>query len=470
MTTVPDIARATCARHRLLVPGAPLLVMVSGGGDSVALLRLVASGVLGEGLRPSVLHVNHLLRGDESDADQAFVEALCDQLGVTCRSVRYDVGAYAAEGGLNLEDAGRRIRYRFAEEELDALCDASGVQRSLGRIATAHTLDDRVETFLMRAISGSGAGGLASIAAVRGRIVRPLLDVSRADLRAWLEEQGGVWREDESNSDTARLRARIRGELLPVLETYNPRVRDAIARTTDLLAEEDSLLGEMSEQFARDFAEVHPGREVRLERALVLTLSRAMQRRTVRTALLAAFPEASRLEGSHLDAVCEGMSDDGFARDLPNGLRAFTEYGTLVVSRADDSQPFVAPSLLELPGIADLGEAGRLLAEEASRDERAGTPDSIVIDATGIGGPLLADGAREGDRMRPLGMEGSRKLSDLLTDAKVPRRTRGSVPVVRDGERIVWLAGVRMSHEYRVTDKTERAIRLTWRRPADDET
>jgi tRNA(Ile)-lysidine synthase len=470
MTELPQIARATCERHNLLVAGTPLLLMVSGGGDSVALLRLAAAGELGTGLSASVLHVNHLLRGDESDADQEFVEGLCADLGVACRSVRYDVGAYAAESGLNLEDAGRRVRYRFAEEELDALCDAAGVPRTLGRIATAHTLDDRVETFLMRALAGSGATGLASIAPVRGRIVRPLLDATRAQVRGWLEACGAAWREDATNDDTARLRARIRAELLPVLESYNPRVRDAIARTTDVLAEEDALLGEMAEQFARDFARVTEGCEVRFERAAVLTLSRAMRRRVVRHALVSAFPEASRIELAHLDAICDGMASETFARDLPDGLRARSEYATLVVSRDGGERATVAPSLLELPGTADLGPAGRIVAEEVAPTDATCPRDAAVIDATGVSGPLSVDGVREGDRMRPLGMEGSRKLSDMLTDAKIPRNARGAVPVVRDGERIVWLAGVRMSDEYRVSEATSRAVRLTWQRPTPEET
>lgn len=470
MTDLPSIARATCERHGLLIPGAPLLLMVSGGGDSVALLRLVAAGELGPGLSASVLHVNHLLRGDDSDADQEFVESLCAQLGVECRSVRYDVGAYATETGLNLEDAGRRVRYRFAEEELDALCDAAGVARVRGRIATAHTLDDRVETFLMRAVAGSGAAGLASIAPARGRIVRPLLDASRAQVRGWLKATGAAWREDATNDDTARLRARIRAELLPELESYNPRVREAIARTTDVLAEEDALLGEMAEQFARDFARVVEGREVRFERAAVLTLSRAMRRRVVRHALVSAFPEASRIELAHLDAICEGMAAEAFARDLPDGLRARSEYATLVVSRAGGEAAFVAPSLLELPGAADLGPAGRIVAEEVAATDVTCPRDAAVIDATGVSGPLSVDGVREGDRMRPLGMEGSRKLSDMLTDEKIPRDARPGIPVVRDGERIVWLAGVRMSHEYRVSETTKRAVRLIWQRPAAEET
>ena len=187
-----------------------------------------------------------------------------------------------------------------------------------------------------------------------------------------------------------------------------------------------------------------------------------MLRRTVREALFSAFPEASRLEAEHVDAIVAGMGDERFARDLPSGLRAETEYDTLVVVRADETPRAVAPSLLMIPGTADLGDAGWICAEEVASDDVAGTPESVVIDASEISDPLVVDGVRPGDRMRPFGMEGTRKLSDLLVDAKIPRRDRPATPVVRDSERIVWLAGVRMSEEYRVGPRSARAIRLTW--------
>ncbi len=445
--------------------GGPVLVMVSGGGDSIALLHLLAERALGDLPQLgdlAVLHVEHGLRGPESEADAAFVEAECSQLGIDCRVVRYDVAGYAEEAGLNLEDAGRRVRYRFAEEELDARCAAHGVSPELGRIATAHTRDDRTETFLMRLASGSGAKGLSAIPYVRGRVVRPLLDVGRAELRDWLRARGLSWREDASNADLDRVRARVRAELAPRFRALNPAFDETLARTLDILAEEDSLLSAMAEQFSRDFAQVEPDVEVVFNRALMLTLSRAMLRRTVRQALVAAFPEASRIEAEHVDAIVAAMGDERFARDLGGGLRAESRYDTLVVIRAGETPRCVAPSLLMIPGTADLGDGGSIRAEEVGSDELWGTPESIVIDASSIDEPLVADCMRPGDRMRPLGMEGTRKLSDVFVDAKVARHERMAHPVVRDGERIVWLAGVRMSEQYRVGPGTTRAIRLTW--------
>lgn len=462
MTAVPDIASATAARLNMFPSGGPVLLMVSGGGDSVALLELVARGAFGEHpLR--VLHVNHQLRGPDAEADEAFVRELAASREIDARIVRYDVGSYAEEHGLNLEDAGRRIRYRFAEEELDALCEATGKHRLLGRIAVAHTLDDRVETFFMRAISGCGTGALASIAAVRGRIVRPLIECERSAVRAWLEAEGVAWREDATNDDTARARAFVRANIVPAAEMLNPAARTNLARTMDLIADDDRLLDSMAEAFSHDFAEAEPGR-VRFARDMMRTLDRTMARRTVRLALSQAFPDAGRLEAMHIESLVDGMTDDAYARDLPGGIRASTEYDSMVVSCIDVLNLTVAPGLLPVPGIADVGDAGRVVASFAKPGDMSGDNDTVVIDLGKARGELTVDAPRAGDRIRPLGMEGTRKLSDLLIDAKVPKRLRQAVPVVRDGEHIVWVAGLRMSEDYRVTESSERTVRLTWER------
>jgi tRNA(Ile)-lysidine synthase len=462
MPSVRDIARATTQSRSLLPSRAPVVAMVSGGADSVALLRLLVAGDLGEAASLSVLHVNHMLRGANSDADAAFVLALCEQHGVSCSIVRFDVAEYAQENALNLEDAGRQVRYRFAEEALDAACSAARVHREVGRIMTAHNRDDRVETFLMRAITGAGAGGLSSIPYQRDRIVRPLLDCDRAALREWLGELGQEWREDESNTDTTRLRALVRAQIVPVAERINPAFRTALTRAIDLLADDDALLSRMAHEFGRTFADIAEDR-VGFNRELMGTLERAMARRTVRSALIAQFPEASRLKTSHVEAIVDGLSNDAFARDLPGSLRAETEYDKLVVSRSGDQPLSVAPSLLRIPGTVDLGSAGRIIAEIVAPEDIVGTADSVTIAADSID-TLVVDSVRTGDRMQPFGMRGSRKLSDLLIDAKIPRRERSLMPVVRDAERIVWLAGVRMSEEYRVTEDTAKAVRLTWER------
>lgn len=460
MKTLTDIALATIEAHDLIPRGSVVVAMVSGGADSIAMLRVLAREAIEREWSLSVLHINHLLRGAESDGDERFVVDACERMGVPCTVVRYDVAELAHDEGLNLEDAGRRVRYRFAHDELGARCDAVGLPRTRGRIATAHTLDDRVETFLMRVLEGTGAGGLASIRHARGEIVRPLLECAREDVRSALRAEGIEWREDASNSDTTRKRAWLRHDVVPLLEGANPRLREALMRTMDITAAEDDLLGDMARAFVRDFAEAREG-EVVFERAMMCTLSRAMARRTVREALAVAFPDDGRIELEHVDAVVDGMACDDFVRDLSGGLRAFTEYGRLVVARPGDA-PALAPTLLEVPSTLDMGAAGRLSASGVQAGDVSGAPLSVVIDRAALRGQLVVDRVRPGDRIQPLGMEGSRKVSDVLVDAKVPARHRGLVPVVRDGEDVVWVGGVRLSEKYRLGPGTASVIRLTW--------
>ncbi|PKQ21049.1 MAG: tRNA lysidine(34) synthetase TilS [Actinobacteria bacterium HGW-Actinobacteria-6] len=464
MTPLTEIARIAVAEHEMLPAGSVVLALVSGGADSVAMLRLLASRDLGEFAGLSVLHVNHMLRGEASDGDATSVEVLCEALGVPCTVARFDVGAYAEAEGLNLEDAGRRIRYRFADSEVDSRCEALGLSPLRGRIAVAHTLDDQAETFLMRLVTGAGPGGLRAIAPVRGRVVRPLIGARRAEIVSYLTGLNQPWREDATNADTSRLRSWVRHDLLPLAQTRNPAFAETLARNVRIIAEEDSLLSEMASAFSRDFASFENGR-LAFESQQMRTLSRPMARRTIREALLRAFPDASRLEAAHIEALVEGLSVEAFAHDLPFGLRAADEYGKLYVSRRDDVSPSVAPCLLEWPGRCDLGMVGSIEAALVAPGDLTNDPFSAFVDADTLRGVLTVDGPRDGDRMTPLGMTGTKKLQDLLTDVKVPKRLRAGTPVIRDGAGIVWVAGVRLDERCKVTAETRRVLALSWYRP-----
>jgi tRNA(Ile)-lysidine synthase len=460
MAGLEEIAAATAAAHGMFPEGAPVVAMVSGGADSVALLRALHGGAFGP-LAVSVLHVDHRLRGADSDADAGLVRALCADLGVACTVVRVDVAAVASREGLNLEDAGRRVRYAEAAREVETRRLEGGAAASRARVATAHTLDDRAETLLMRLAQGAGAGGLTSLAYRRGDVVRPLLDCTRADVLAYLASLGQAWREDATNLDTTRLRSRLRGGLVPLMREINPRFEDAMARTLLVLGDENDLMDGLAREHATAIAQTTGG-EVRIDREGLASLPRALQRRIVRLLVRDAFEEASRLDFEHVEAICDGAPDPGFARDLPNGLRAFAECGRLIISRnAERADPF-ASATLSVPGMLDLGAAGVVTAIPGDRDETGYDRLVAVLDADALRGPLTVAPVRPGDRMRPLGMQGSRKLSDILIDAKVPARVRPLVPIVRDGERIVWVAGVRSSEDCRVGPATTRTVRLRW--------
>jgi tRNA(Ile)-lysidine synthase len=288
---------------------------------------------------------------------------------------------------------------------------------------------------------------------------------------AYLHALGQTWREDATNLDTTRLRARVRAELMPLLRGINPRFDEAIARTLAVLGDEDALVDGMARETAAAVADVVAG-EIAIDRDGLAAAPRALQRRVIRLLLADAFPDASRLEFEHIEAVCDGLSDRTFVRDLPGGLRAFAEYGRLIISRSAVSTGRIASSELPVPGIVDLQGAGRITAEPGGAATPASDPMETLLDADSLGGPLTVGPTYAGDRIRPFGMHGTRKVSDVLIDAKVPARRRGEVPVVRDGERIVWVAGVKSSEDFRVGPDTRRTVRLVWepRGPEGDDT
>ena len=241
---------------------APVVLMVSGGADSTALLVMAATSALdiddGRGTariareRLHVLHINHGLRGLDADEDEEFVRGLAAEYGIPCTVERLDVAALAAKTSDNVENAGREARYAAAARLANELSEQFGTPRAAARICTAHTADDRAETFFMNAIRGSGAPGLSSIPRRRNRIVRPLLDKTHDELCEYLRMRGIVWREDDTNRDTRYLRAYVRHELMPVVERRNPRVVASIASTCDILSDEDAYLGALASRLLHD--------------------------------------------------------------------------------------------------------------------------------------------------------------------------------------------------------------------------
>ncbi|MCL2680700.1 MAG: tRNA lysidine(34) synthetase TilS [Coriobacteriia bacterium] len=352
------------ARHQLLdlasSVAVPVVVMLSGGGDSVALLHLLKRAIAAgdANLDISVLHFNHQLRGEQSRADEAFVTDLCKQLDLPLQLHRCDVAAYAGEHKLNLEDAGRILRYQAAQQQLDQHCAHHQLAADCGRILTAHTRDDRVENFFARAIFGAGLGALAGIAPRRGRIVRPLLNIDRRELREWLLAKGHAWREDPSNDDLSKTRAFIRARIVPEAEKLRPNFRQNLARTMDLIAGDDRLLSDMARGFARDFCLSRQAEQrIVLDVPLLLTLDPVMTRRTLRSAITETFSDAARLDAAHIEAIMGGLdvlrqqvntaaetpaeqvskkvssTQVLFARDIPPGLRVQLKYATIEIAR-----------------------------------------------------------------------------------------------------------------------------------------
>jgi|SRR6185436_3274551 len=475
MTSLATRALETVGRHALLRDGRRVLVALSGGADSVALLLILrelerAGAVVVAG----AAHLNHLLRGADADADEAFCAALAARLGVPFLAGRVDVAALARAAKRSLEDAARTARYAFLERAADTL-DADA-------IAVAHTKDDQAETFLLRLLRGAGARGLAAIHPRAGRVIRPLIDLERAALREYLAAGGQAFREDATNADVSIPRNRVRHQLIPLLESrFSPGVVDVLAREAALARDdEDFLQGEaikLADRIVLTGRTPGPA-DIHLDIAGLLRAPRALASRVV----LGALQRQAGSRPIHFDHVervfALAAAGSGGAVSLP-GQDAVTTGGVVVLrpagpkSRGSPKREGGGNSFafsLSIPGEVALDPqkltvtAERMPGTDAAQARPmkwAARGAEVGVAAGALRLPLAVRSRRPGDRFRPLGAPGARKLQDFFVDRKVPRGERDTVPLVVDAsDRIVWVVGQTVAEDFRVTDPSRGVILL----------
>ncbi len=458
---LPDVVRRTIERYGMLAPGDGVVVAVSGGPDSLALLHLLWSLREDFALSLHVAHLNHLLRGEAAEADAAFVRDTAERLGLPVTVEEVPVAALAREEGLSLEEAGRVARYRFFRK----VCDAVGFRR----VALGHTRDDQAETVLMRLLRGAGPAGLAGIPPVRdGWIIRPLIDVSRADVEAYCRAHGLEPRRDATNESTAFLRNRIRLELLPHLEAvYHPGLRRVLAQTAEILRAEDEWLGEQAAGALSGLLRAD-GPHLVLRADGLGRLPPALRRRAVRLAAARLGIAVGALTFDHVERIL-GLcgARPGKAVALPGGGEARREQDAVVLSPGRAGLTGFQYEWA-VPGSLNVPEAGvRLTADLLEGPSPPGDPafrgdgrEVTVLDADRVPLVLTVRSRRPGDRLRPLGLGGEKKLQDLFVDAKVPRRLRDRVPVVAAGDRIAWVVGHRVAGDFAAGPGTVRRLVL----------
>ncbi len=443
--------------HDLLRRGDTVVVAVSGGGDSVVLLDLLHRWAAAEGWRLAVAHFHHGLRGREADADAAWVRRLARRLKLPCHVGRGDVRALARARGLSLEAAARQARHAF----LAATARAIGAPK----IALAHHADDQVETFLLRALRGSGSEGLAGMkwkapspADPALTLIRPLLDESRAALRAYARQAGLTFREDSSNRHTAQTRNLLRRRVVPWLRRVQPALNEVLPRTMTLLGEEAECLLELAARWLKrrrpPFAALHP----------------ALQRRVVQLQVrrLGVEPDCALIEslrrqpGQPLQATADlrlVLEASGRVRTAPPPPTGFpTPPGSEVPLDLRAPSGTAHFEGLQVRWRLRLRRPGRTLRLEPR-------PGRECLDADRVGATVTLRHWRPGDRFQPLGLPRAAKLQDLFTNAKVPRaeRHRHGVAVTEGGE-IFWVEGLRPGEAVRLTPASRRVLEWSWSR------
>ncbi len=460
--------------ERLLGEDDAIVVGVSGGPDSMALLHLLAETqpTLQWRLRLVVAHLDHRLRGAASDADAAFVHAAADSLNLPCCVERRDITAIAREHGAGVEETARGERYAFFER----VC----LQHGSEIVAVGHHADDNAETILYRILRGTGLRGLSGIPRSRPmlvgnsiRLIRPLLWRTRSELRSYLLDAGLTFREDESNESREPMRNRLRHLILPRIESeVNPQARDALLR---LGAQARWLEEFLHETVDRTFETLIVSRN---DQVLVLNAdalvrkSRIVQAELIRRAYVSFGLGEQELGFTHLLSALELAADptSGKQTKLPHDMTIEKRYGQLIFSLpSDEPREEIAEEIaVHLPGRTFL-PVRRLEIECAEMDvtdgdiprlRRAATRMEEYLDRHAVRGPLVVRRRRPGDRFVPLGAPGSKKLGDFLADARVEPKERQRVAVLCDQLGPIWVIGYRIDDRVKLTGLTRRVLHL----------
>jgi len=453
--------------HNMVSPGESILVGVSGGVDSVTLLwcllRLAEKFSVA---RIGVAHLNHGLRGQAADDDMAFVMHLADIYGLTCHLETVDVAGFAEKGRLSIEDAARRLRYGFFNN--------TALTHGYDKIATAHHADDNAEQVLMGLLRGSGPKGLSGIPPVReGRIIRPFINLARADIEAVASREKIEFITDDSNNNLRFLRNQVRHELIPYLQkSYNINITDNLNQLADISRQEDTWQEELVAAIFSNLLLVQSADEVVLSVSLLKEQPRAVQRRLVRKALAVIKGDLQRITFAHIEAIIHTLDKKQSTLDMPGRIVAAKSDDRLIFCPASSWQEIMAGKTfsytlfargaandsLVIPEI-DTRIDFSVMARKDVDDITAGGANVALWDLEQITFPLTVRNILPGDRFVPLGMKGHQKLKDFFINHKTSREQRCICPVVVSGEEIVWLAGFRVADGVKITSATTRVLK-----------
>jgi len=435
--------------------GDRILVAVSGGPDSVCLLSLLHELSIKFGLSLHVAHLDHQFRGQESAADAQFVTDLAVKLGIPATIESFDVPAYCAQHGLSAQEGARKIRYAFLERT------AHTVQAA--RIATGHTADDQAETFLMRLLRGAGPSGLSAIPPVRDNIIRPLIEITRAEVMEYLEANNRAFRTDPSNNKPLYLRNRVRQVLIPVLKQFNPRIIETLSAESNLLRDEDAALHAACDSLSREIIQ-EDGEYITVKLPGFNTLLPALKRRVLRYAIDRAGFDSTAISFIQINDALLFLvnAQTGKPLVLSQGMVIEREYDRFIISGKLHAESLVHS--VAVPGSTIVPEFNVEVDTSISVPPSAPPAEENYrwqarFDYDRMPPYIVLRNRRAGDWFCPAGMNGSRKkLQDFFVDERVPRRQRDRVPLLCSGDDILWIVGYRTDERFLVQQSTRNMV------------
>lgn len=445
--------RGTIKKHSMLSGGETVLTGLSGGPDSVCLLQLLHKLRDELMLKLHAVYIDHGLRPDETPAEIAFCKKMCEGLSVTFIVRVIDVKTYAKECNLNKQDAARELRYRAFEE--------AAFEIKADKIALGHNADDQIETFFMRIFRGSGPKGIAGIPPVRGKIIRPLIEIERRDIEQFLEENRINYIVDLSNLKEDYLRNKIRLSFLPEVKKINPDIIETMSRTMEIFREEEKFFDILVTKTLMKLISRKTDEHIELFLSPMESMEKVILRRILRRAI----DETKGLRGvgfvhieDIMDLIRKGRHGDRLY--LPKGLRVIKNYATLVMT--SETPVKIGTYDLDVPGEVVIRETKTVIkVSVAEKAEDYGDGKSVILlDADKATLPLTVRARADGDYFYPMGFGKRKKLQDFFVDEKVPRDERDSIPVVAAGDDIVWIAGYRADERFKADKGTKRFLRL----------
>jgi tRNA(Ile)-lysidine synthase len=446
----------TITEYRLFEPGDRVLVAVSGGADSTALLYLLHSKQAELKISLHVAHLNHLLRKGDAELDQKYVEGMAQKLGLPVTTEAQDVAELAELEGKGIEEAARQARYAF----FDDLAHRVGANK----IAVGHTADDNVETFLMRLLRGSGLKGLCGIPTRRGNIVRPLIKVWRREIEDYVGALKLVPRRDHTNYESKYLRNSVRLKLIPQLKIYNLNIKEIILQTILLLTEDHQYLENTTDQVLEAVMDERSGDRIVIDIEKIRRYDLPIQGHVIRRAIERIKGNLTELTFQHIrDILGKLASTERWQLHLPGGIVVLGEREELSVCREKPKLPAALPFARQLavPGETEIPEIGKKIRVSFTENiDKGADPAVAFIDYDSLAKEVLVRNRLPGDRFSPLGLKGTKKLQDFFIDEKVPAGERDSVPIVESGGKILWVAGFRIDEAAKVAGAGARILKM----------